>query len=60
MSFSKKSEETFAHGINIQNNYQLFHLWTADKLLDKFRVNYLPILNYRESDMFFIKCQNLP
>ena len=44
MLFSQKSEDTFAHGINIRNNYQLFHLSSTNKLLEKLVwVKYSPI-----------------
>ena len=46
MLFSQKAEETFAHGINIRHNYQLFHLSSTNKLLEKLAlVNYSPISN---------------
>ena len=38
---------TLGHGINIRNKYQLFHLWSVKKLLEKlFSVNDFLISNY--------------
>ena len=43
----KKYEDTFAHGINIPNNFQSFNLLSASKLFKKLvGVNYSPILKY--------------
>ena len=47
MPFSQKAEDHFVHGIDIRNKYQLFHLWSVKKLLEKlFSINDLPISNY--------------
>ena len=50
MPFSQKAEDSFAHGINIKNKYQLFYLQSGKKLLEKlFSVNDLSISNYRNA-----------
>ena len=47
MPFLQKAEDAFAHGIDIRNKYQLFHIQIAKKLLEQlFSVSVLPILNY--------------
>ena len=45
MPFSQKAEYTFAHGINIRKKYQLFHLGSVKKLLEKL-LSDSPISNY--------------
>ena len=35
MPFLQKAEDTFAHEIDIRNNYQLFRIQSAKKLLEQ-------------------------